>query len=55
VICGGELKIDLAKMEAIMKCTYPTNFIEVWSFVGETQYLRNFIASFSIETTHSMP
>jgi hypothetical protein len=25
IIGGGELKIDLVKMEAIMKCPVPTN------------------------------
>ena len=47
VIGGGELKIDLVKMEAIMKYTVPTNFIKVRSFVGAARYLRKFIASFS--------
>jgi hypothetical protein len=46
VISGGELEIDLAKMEAIMKWLIPTNFTEVRSFVGATQYLQKFIASF---------
>jgi hypothetical protein len=46
VIGGGEKKIDPAKMEAIMKWLVPRNFTEVRSFVGETQYLQNFIASF---------
>jgi hypothetical protein len=36
VISGGELKIDPAKMDAIMKWTVPMNFIEVRIFVGET-------------------
>jgi hypothetical protein len=48
VIDGGELKIDLAKMEAIMKWPIPTNVIEVMSFVGASQYLRKFIASFTV-------
>jgi hypothetical protein len=34
-------------MEAIMKWPVPTNSTEVRSFVGETQYLWKFIASFS--------
>jgi hypothetical protein len=48
VIGGGELKIDPTKMEAIMKWPVPTNCTEVRSFVGETQYLWKFIASFSV-------
>jgi hypothetical protein len=48
VIGGGELKIDPTKMEAIMKWPVPTNVTEVRSFVGETQYLWKFIASFSV-------
>jgi hypothetical protein len=46
VIGGGELKIDLTKMEAIIKWSIPTNITKVRSFVGETQYLWKFIASF---------
>eukprot|EP00253_Pinus_taeda_P029790 PITA_29790 len=45
-LCGGELKINHPKMEAIMKWSVPTNVFEVKSFFGETQYLRKFIASF---------
>ena len=48
VICGGELKIDPAKMEAIMKWLVPTNVYEFRSSIGETQYLRKSIASFSV-------
>jgi hypothetical protein len=51
VIGGGELKIDPAKMEAIMKWLVPTNVSEVRSFIGVTQYLRKFIASFSVVAT----
>jgi hypothetical protein len=36
VIDGGELKIDPAKMEAIMKWSVPTNVTEVRSFVNNT-------------------
>jgi hypothetical protein len=46
VIGGGKLKIDPTKMEAIMKWLVPTIFTKVMSFVGETQYLWEFIASF---------
>jgi len=46
VISGGELNIDLSKMEAIMKWSMPTNIFEVKSFIGATHYLRKFIASF---------
>ena len=42
------MKIDPSKMEAIMKWPMPTNDIEVRSFTGEAQYLRKFIALFSV-------
>jgi len=48
VIGGGELKIDPSKMESIMKWLVPTNVFEVKSSIGETQYLRKFIASFLV-------
>jgi len=48
VIGGGELEIDTAKMEAIMKWIAPNNFIEVRSFFGVAQYLWKFIASFTV-------
>jgi len=35
-------------MEAIMKWLVATNVIEVRSFIGAAQYLRKFIASFSV-------
>lgn len=50
-ISWRELKIDPAKMEAIMKWSMHTNVFEVKIFVGETQYLRNLMASFSIVAT----
>ena len=34
VIGGGELKIDHAKMEAIMKWSIPTNVSKVMNFIG---------------------
>jgi hypothetical protein len=37
VIGGGELKIDLAKMEVPKTWPIPTNFIEYRSFFGETK------------------
>lgn len=48
VIGGGELKIDLAKIEAIMKWLMPTNVFEVKRYIGEAQYLREFIVSFFV-------
>jgi len=39
VISGGELKIDPAKAEAIMKCPIPTNVTGVRIFNGATKYL----------------
>jgi hypothetical protein len=47
VIDGEELKIDLEKLEAIIKWKIPTIVIEVGSFVGATWYLQKFISSFS--------
>ena len=47
VIGGGELKIDPSKMEDIMKWSVPTNVTKIRSFIGATQYLKKFIASFS--------
>ena len=47
MISREELKIDPAKMEAILKWTIPTNVTEVRSFFAATQCLRKFIASFS--------
>jgi len=46
VIGGGDLKIDPAKMEVVMKWPVPTNCTYFKSFVGEEQYLLKFIASF---------
>ena len=51
VIGGGELKIDPSNMEAIMKWAVLTNVTEVQSIIGATQYLRKFIASFSVVET----
>lgn len=45
------LKINHAKMEAIMKSQVPTNVSKVRSFVGAAQYLRKFIASISAIAT----
>jgi hypothetical protein len=48
-VIGGEgLKINLANMEMIMKWPFPTNVTKFRSFFGETQYIRNFIESFSL-------
>jgi len=43
-IDGGELMIDLPKMEAIMKWPIPTTINEFRSFIGAAQYLQKFIA-----------
>lgn len=51
VIGGKELKIDPSKTKAIMKWPVPTNVFEVNIFIGATQYLRKFIASFSLIKT----
>jgi hypothetical protein len=51
VIGGGELKIDLINMEAIMKWPFPTTVTKVRIFVRVAQYLLKFIASFSTVAT----
>jgi hypothetical protein len=48
MIGGGELKIDLVKMEAIMKYPFPTNITKSRRFVGASQHLWKFITSFSM-------
>ena len=48
VIDEGELKIDPAKMETIMKWPVPTNVTEFNIFFGETQHLQKFISSFLV-------
>lgn len=45
VIGEVERKIDLAKMEAIMKWSMPNNVSEARSFIRETWYLRKLITS----------
>jgi hypothetical protein len=51
VISASEVKIDPAKVDAILKRATPTNIIEVRSCMGATQYLRKFILSFSVAAT----
>jgi len=51
VIVGGELKIDPSKMDTIMKWPVPTNVTKVRSFIGATQYLKKFTASFLVVAT----
>jgi hypothetical protein len=51
VIREGELKIDLANMEAIIKWPIPTNFTKFRSFFGATQHLQKFRASLSVVAT----
>jgi hypothetical protein len=48
VIGGEELKIDPVNMGDIIKWSIPTNLTEVRRFFGASQYLQNFIASFSV-------
>jgi hypothetical protein len=47
VIGGGEFNIDPIEMEAIVKWLVPTNVTKVKIFVGETKYIKKFIASVS--------
>ena len=48
--------MDFSKMGAIMKHLVPINVFKVKNFVGASQYLRKFIASFSIvaKTLHTI-
>ena len=48
VVGGGELKINPSKVEVIVNWPKPKSTIEVRSFLGATQYWRNFIANFSL-------
>jgi len=47
IIGGGELNIDLSKVDVIVKWPKPNNVTEVKRFLGATQYWRKFIANFS--------
>ena len=47
IVGNGELRIDPAKIEVIVKWPRPTNVTEVRSFLGAVQYWRKFIANFS--------
>jgi hypothetical protein len=38
ILGNGRLKIDLAKVEVIVKWPKPINSIEIGSFLGEIQY-----------------
>jgi hypothetical protein len=51
IVGGGELKIDPSKVEVIVNWPRPKNVTDVRSFLGETQYWRNFIANFSLIST----
>ena len=46
----GELRLDPAKIKALLEWPRPNNVTEVWSFIGVTHYLRKFIAYFSKST-----
>jgi len=45
IVGGGELKIDPSKVEVILKWPKPSTITEVRSFLGATQYWRNFIVN----------
>lgn len=47
VVGDGQLKVDPAKVECIVKWPKPSTVTEVRSFLGAVQYWRKFIANFS--------
>ena len=51
MIGGGALKIDPTNIEFIINWIVPTNVTEPRSFDGETHFLWNFIAYFSVIST----
>ena len=48
IVGGGELKIDPSKVVVIVNWPKPISTTEVRSFLGATQYWRNFISNFSL-------
>lgn len=56
VLVEEKLNIDRVKIEVINESPTPISMIEVKSFMGETQYLRKLIASFSalVATLHAI-
>eukprot|EP00253_Pinus_taeda_P031869 PITA_31869 len=47
IVGGGALRIDLAKIKAIVNWPTPKSITEVRSFLGAAQYWRKFISNFS--------
>jgi hypothetical protein len=47
IVGNGQLKLDPAKVEVIVKWPKPTTLTKVKSFLGAVQYWRKFIANFS--------
>ena len=47
VVGNGQLKVDPAKVECIVKWPKPSTVTKVKSFLGAVQYWRKFIANFS--------
>ena len=47
IVGGGALRIDPAKIEAIVKWPTPKSITKVRSFLGAAQYWRKFISNFS--------
>ena len=50
IVGVGELKIDPSKFAVNVNWSKPKSTIEVRSFLGESQYYRNFISNFSLIT-----